>query len=53
MARILKGQVGEARSDLEEAKEQLGGKDAETEAAIVVASGLGAGKKGEADELWT
>lgn len=42
----------EARSDLEEAGERETG-DAETGAALVVAAGLGAGKKGEAEELWT
>lgn len=51
VTRILRNEVQEARSDLEEALEQHGG-DAETQAALVVAAGLGATKKPEADEIW-
>ena len=52
VTRLLRGEVQEAKSDLEEAKLQQGGRDdAETLAASVVAAGLGP-KKGEADELW-
>jgi len=47
----MRGEIQEAKSDLEESLEQQKG-DAETEAAYVVAAGLGASKKIEADELW-
>ena len=54
VARILRNEIPEARSDLEEALQQQGD-DAETLAAFVVASGLVSTKKGEAgeaEELW-
>ena len=52
VTRLLRGEVQEAKSDLEEAVSQQGGHaDAETLAASVVAAGLGP-KKGDADELW-
>ena len=51
VTRIMRGEIQEAKSDLEESLEQQKG-DAETEAAYVVAAGLGALKKKEADELW-
>jgi coatomer subunit epsilon len=52
VTRLLRGEVQEAKSDLEEAVSQQGGQaDAETLAASVVAAGLGP-KKGDADELW-
>ncbi|KAF8488857.1 coatomer epsilon subunit-domain-containing protein [Russula emetica] len=53
VTRLLRGEVQEAKSDLEEAVSQQGGHaDAETLAASVVAAGLGP-KKGDADELWS
>jgi len=53
VTRLLRGEVQEAKSDLEEAILQQGGHDdAETLAARVVAAGLGP-KKGDADELWS
>ncbi|PPQ98249.1 hypothetical protein CVT26_003420 [Gymnopilus dilepis] len=52
VTRILRGEIQEAKSDLEESLEQQKG-DAEAEAAYVVAAGLGALKKSEAEELWT
>ena len=52
VTRLLRGEVQEAKSDLEEAVTQQGGHaDAETLAASVVAAGLGP-KKGDVDELW-
>lgn len=51
VTRILRNEIQEARSDLEESLEQQKG-DAETLAALVVAAGLGAMKKADADELW-
>ena len=52
VARLLRGEVPAAKSDLEEAVSQLGGKpDAETLAAQVVAAGLGA-KSADADQLF-
>jgi coatomer protein complex subunit epsilon len=52
VTRLLRGEVQEAKSDLEEAVSQQGGHaDAETLAASVVAAGLGP-KKGDVDELW-
>ena len=52
VTRLLRGEVQEAKSDLEEAVSQQGGHvDAETLAASVVAAGLGP-KKGDANELW-
>jgi len=52
VARVLRGEIQEAKSDLEESLEQQKG-DAEAEAAYVVAAGLGALKKSEAEALWT
>lgn len=52
VARIMRNEVQEAKSDLEESLEQQKG-DAEALAALVVAAGLGAMKKAEAEELWT
>ncbi|KAI0306023.1 coatomer epsilon subunit-domain-containing protein [Multifurca ochricompacta] len=52
VTRLLRGEVQEAKSDLEEAVLQQGGHDdAETLAASVVAAGLGP-KKDDAEELW-
>jgi len=51
VTRVLRNEIPEAKSDLEESLEQQKG-DAETLAALAVAAGLGATKKGEADELW-
>ena len=52
VTRLLRGEVQEAKSDLEEAVTQKGGQDdAETLAARVVAAGLGP-KRGDAEELW-
>ncbi|KAA1469005.1 hypothetical protein DENSPDRAFT_772271 [Dentipellis sp. KUC8613] len=54
VTRLLRGEIVEAKSDLEEAVAQQGGhEDAETLAASVVAAGLLPGKKGEAEQLWT
>lgn len=47
----MRGEIQEAKSDLEESLEQQKG-DVETEAAYAVAAGLGGLKKKEADELW-
>ncbi len=53
VARLLRGEVPAAKSDLEEAQTQLGGKpDAETLAAQVVAAGLGVAKTTDADLLF-
>lgn len=52
VTRVLRGEIQEAKSDLEESLEQQKG-DAEAEAAYIVAGGLGALKKPEVDELWT
>ncbi|KAM5544191.1 hypothetical protein V8D89_001851 [Ganoderma adspersum] len=53
IARLLRGEVPAAKSDLEEAVSQLGGKpDAETLAAQVVAAGVGA-KSADADQLFS
>ncbi|PPQ91859.1 hypothetical protein CVT25_000734 [Psilocybe cyanescens] len=52
VTRILRGEIQEAKSDLEESLHQQKG-DAETEAAYAVAAGLGASKKSEADEIWS
>lgn len=49
--RILRGEIQEAKSDLEESLEQQKG-HSEAEAAYVVAAGLGALKKSEAEDLW-
>jgi coatomer protein complex subunit epsilon len=51
VTRILRGEVQEAKSDLEESLEQQKG-DAETEAAYVVSASLGGLKKAEAEEVW-
>ena len=57
IARILRGELAAARSDLDEAEGVLSraqtfrGVD-EVIAALIVATGLGAGKRGEAEELW-
>jgi coatomer subunit epsilon len=51
--RLLRGEVSNARSDLEQSLQDQGGNgDAETVAALAVAAGLGA-KPAEADEWWT
>ena len=53
VARLLRGEVSAAKSDLEESVSQRGGKaDAETLAAQMVAAGLGAAKTADADELF-
>ncbi|OJT01855.1 Coatomer subunit epsilon [Trametes pubescens] len=55
-ARLLRGELAAAKSDLEEAQAQMGGKpDAETLAAQVVAAGLGPGaaKPVEAEALFS
>ncbi|KAF5383687.1 hypothetical protein D9615_003623 [Tricholomella constricta] len=52
VTRILKNEIQEAKSDLDESLAQQKG-DTETTAALVVAAGLGALKKTEAEELWT
>jgi len=51
ITRILRGEVNEAKSDLDEALEQKEG-DTDATAALVVASTLGASKLQEAEELW-
>lgn len=52
VVRLLRGEVSAAKSDLEEAESQWGGKpDAETLAAQTVAAGLGA-KSADADALY-
>lgn len=57
VVRVLRGELAAARSDLEEAASVLSraqtdrGVD-EVLAAMTVAAGLGAGKRGEAEELW-
>jgi len=50
IARLLRGEISEARSDFEEVLKN--GEDQETLGASVVAAGLGASKKGEAEELF-
>lgn len=50
VARLLRGEVTEAKSDLEEAMHA--GEDEETLMASVIAAGLQPTKKGEADELY-
>lgn len=52
ITRILRGEIREAKSDLDESLEQQKS-DCETEAAYVVAAGLGALKRPEAEELWS
>ena len=51
VTRLLRGEVTEAKSDLEEAISQ-GGADDETVAAYAVATTLRPTKKGEGDEWW-
>jgi len=51
VARILRGEIQEAKSDLEESLEQQKG-NSEAQAAYLVAAGLGALKKSEAEDLW-
>jgi coatomer protein complex subunit epsilon len=54
VTRILRGEINEAKSDLEEALGQDAKDGGETLAAMVVASGLGGGaKKAEGEELWS
>ena len=50
VTRLLRGEINDAKSDLEEAMQN--GEDAEGWAAFVVAAGLAPSKKGEADELF-
>ena len=50
VTRLLRGEVTEARSDLEEVLKS--GEDGETLSASVAAAGLAPTKKGEADELY-
>lgn len=50
VTRLLRGEIPEAKSDLEEALKS--GQDEETLCASVVAAGLGTTKRGEADELF-
>ncbi|KNZ74538.1 putative coatomer subunit epsilon [Termitomyces sp. J132] len=52
VTRILRNEIQEAKSDLDESLEQQKG-DPEATAALVVAGGLGALKKHETEELWT
>ena len=53
VARLLRGELGAARSDLEEAQTQMGGKpDAETLGAQAVAAGLGGAKPADAEQLY-
>lgn len=52
VTRIMRGEIQEAKSDLEESLGQQKG-DAETEAAYAVAAELGALKRVEAVELWS
>lgn len=52
VTRILRNEVQDARSDLEESLEKQPG-DSETLAALAVAGGLGAMKRTETEELWT
>jgi len=51
ITRILRGEIQEAKSDLDKSLEQRRS-DSETEAAYIVAAGLGALKRSEAEELW-
>lgn len=51
VTRILRNEIQEAKSDLEESLEQQKD-DPETLAAYVVAAGLGALKKSETEDLW-
>ena len=51
ITRLLRNEIPEARSDLEDSVSQQPG-DAEALAALVVAAGLGSVKKAEVDTLW-
>lgn len=51
ITRVLRNEIFDARSDLEEAQSQQGS-NAENAAAFVVASGLVVTQKGETEELW-
>lgn len=58
VARIMRGELSNARSDLEEAESILTRAQSkpgmgEVLAAMTVAAGLGSGKRGEVDELWS
>ncbi|KAI6149467.1 coatomer epsilon subunit-domain-containing protein [Pisolithus tinctorius] len=58
VARIMRGDLSAARSDLEEAESILTRAQSkpgmgEVLAAMTVTAGLGSGKRGEADELWS
>ncbi|KAI5999348.1 coatomer complex protein [Pisolithus orientalis] len=58
VARIMRGELSAARSDLEEAESiltraQSKSGTGEVLAAMTVTAGLGSGKRGEADELWS
>lgn len=53
VARLLRGELAAAKSDLEEVgKDEEGGVEEEALGVRVVAAGLGTVKKGEADELF-
>ena len=53
ITRLLRGEVAGAKSDLEEAVSQHGGKpDAETLGAMTVAAGLSQSKSTETEQLW-
>ncbi|KAG6844778.1 hypothetical protein H0H87_003896 [Tephrocybe sp. NHM501043] len=52
VTRILKNEIQEAKSDLDESLEQQKD-DSEAKAALIVAGGLGALKKPETEALWT
>jgi coatomer protein complex subunit epsilon len=52
VTRLLKNEVHPAKSDIDEALDQGDKEDAEALAALVVASGLGATSKEEADAIW-
>ena len=51
VTRILRGEIPGAKSDLEDALSQQSG-DRETLAALIVAAGLNANKRLEAEDLW-
>ncbi|KAI0676045.1 coatomer epsilon subunit-domain-containing protein [Trametes maxima] len=54
VARLLRGELAAARSDLEEAQSQMGGRpDAETLGAQAVAAGLGQAKAADAEQLFS
>ena len=54
VTRLLRGEVAAAKSDLEEAVLQRGGRpDAETLGAMTVAAGLTQSKSNEAEQLWS